>query len=75
MERTPVNSSMIRSVGHDPHLKVLEVEFNDGAIHRYHGVTHDHHNDLMKAESIGKHFHHHIRHKYESHKVEQELKA
>ncbi len=61
---------MISSVGFDAHAKILEVEFNDGAIHRYHGVTHDHHNDLMKAESIGKHFHKHIRGHYDHHKVE-----
>jgi lysyl-tRNA synthetase class 2 len=56
---------MVKSVGHDAAQKILEVEFRDGSVHRYHGVTHDHHNDLMKAESIGKHFHKNIRGKFD----------
>ena len=54
MERTPVKSSSIKSVGHEG--ETLEVEFKSGAVYTYHGVPASEHQALMGAGSIGKHF-------------------
>lgn len=61
MNRTPVESSNIVSVGYDDRLMVLEVEFKNGSIYQYLGVTMDLFTGLMKAESKGSYFHSHIR--------------
>jgi hypothetical protein len=70
MNRIPVVSSNIKSLGHDPDSKTLEVEFHDGAVHRYHGVDHERFKNLLHAPSVGKHFHANIKGKYDHHKVE-----
>jgi hypothetical protein len=56
MERQPVKSSQIKSVGHDAVENKLEIEFHTGHVYLYHEVTADEHKELMAAESIGKHF-------------------
>jgi hypothetical protein len=60
MDRTPVKSSNISSVGYDPETSTLEIQFKSGGIYRYAGVDSDTHTSLMGAESIGKFFHQHI---------------
>jgi len=54
MTRTPVSSSSLKSIGHDG--DTLEVEFQSGALYHYHGISREHFDALMGAESIGKHF-------------------
>lgn len=61
MNRTPVKSSNIKSVGHDPATKTLEVEFNSGGVWRYADVPAEKHQALIGADSIGKHFGQHIK--------------
>ena len=54
MERTPVESSNVASVGYDEETKTLEVAFKSGSIYQYPGVEPQTHADLMAAESVGK---------------------
>lgn len=62
MERQPVKSSQIASVGYDPEKQVLEIEFRHGGnIYHYANVPPEKHAALMASDSIGKHFHAHIR--------------
>lgn len=61
MQRTPVKSSQLISVGHDPATSTLEIEFPRGALYRYSGVSAEQHAALMKAESVGSHFIKHIK--------------
>ncbi len=56
MERKKVNSSSIRAVGYDERGRVLEVEFNDGRINQYAGVSPELHRRLMSAPSIVSYF-------------------
>jgi KTSC domain-containing protein len=56
MERKKVNSSSIRVVGYDERGRVLEVEFNDGRIIQYAGVSPEVHRRLMSAPSIVSYF-------------------
>lgn len=54
MERTKVESSDVRSIGH--HGDTLEVEFRNGAVYRYQGVPAEVHQELVGSESIGSAF-------------------
>lgn len=56
MQRLPVKSSNIKSIGHDPETNKLHVEFNSGKVFEYDGVTAEDHSSLMACESIGKGF-------------------
>ena len=56
MERKKVNSSSIRTVGYDERGRVLEVEFNDGRVNQYTGVSPEVHRRLISAPSIVSYF-------------------
>jgi YD repeat-containing protein len=56
MERKKVNSSSIRAIGYDERGRVLEVEFNDGRIIQYTGVSPEVHRRLISAPSIVSYF-------------------
>jgi KTSC domain len=51
MERKRISSSKIRAVGYDPQGEVLEVEFNDGRVMTYSGVSPEVHRRFMSAPS------------------------
>jgi hypothetical protein len=61
MNRTPVNSSHIKSVGHDPATNQLEVEFKSGKVYQYDGVPHSKFIKLLSHPSVGEAFHRIIR--------------
>lgn len=56
MDRKKVNSSAIRSVGHDERSRLLEVEFSDGRINQYSGVSREIYRRLMNSPSIVSYF-------------------
>jgi hypothetical protein len=64
MERKPVKSSAIKSIGHDAEKNILEVEFHSGQVYQYHGFTADHIAEFQRQESIGGHFGKHIAGKF-----------
>ena len=51
MERKRINSSKIRAVGYDPKSQVLEIEFSDGRLVQYRGVSPGVHCQFMAAPS------------------------
>lgn len=51
MERKRINSSRIRAVGYDPRTQTLEVEFNDGRVLAYGGVSAEIHRRFLAAPS------------------------
>ena len=58
VDRTPVNSSNVHSVGYDPEQKILSVEFkNGGGVYHYHDVEKDVHEGLVAARSVGGYLH------------------
>jgi hypothetical protein len=65
---TPVKSSSVAAVGHNPETSVLSVRFNSGETYHYAGVSADQHAKLMAAESVGSHFQKHIRGAFEGKK-------
>lgn len=64
IERTPVDSSNIKSVGHDPKTNTLAVEFNNGSLYHYHDIPKTVHQELMSAKSVGSHLNKNIRGSY-----------
>lgn len=61
MDRDLVQSSTIRSIGHDPETMTLEIEFNDGAVYQYFDVPKSVHKELIEAPSLGRFFGRRIR--------------
>lgn len=51
LERKRLNSSKIRSAGYDPEAQLLEIEFSDGKVVQYRGVSQEVHRQLMAAPS------------------------
>ncbi|MBB4606146.1 hypothetical protein GGR59_002391 [Xanthomonas arboricola] len=64
MERTPVTSSNISSIGYDADSQILEVEFNNGSVYEYSGVPENEHVGLMSADSKGTYFNANIKKRY-----------
>ena len=51
MERKRINSSKIRSAGYDSKAQLLEIEFSDGKVVQYRGVSSEVHRQLMASPS------------------------
>lgn len=64
MERIPVSSSNIVSVGYDTANNILEIEFHSGSIYEYRNVPDSVHFSLMSAHSHGSYFDREIRSVY-----------
>jgi hypothetical protein len=63
MQRTPLTSSHLASVGHDPDTNTLEVEFKSGKVYQYTGVPRSDFQKLISMPSSGNAFHRVIRRK------------
>jgi hypothetical protein len=72
MNRIPVDSSSLVSIGYDivDGLLVLEVEFKGERLYHYYDVPAEVHYDLMKAESVGSYFNKNIAKKYKYRQIE-----
>jgi hypothetical protein len=64
MERIPVSSRNLSSVGYDADSQTLEIEFNHGGVYQYAGVPEGEHQGLMSADSLGKYFNANIKDRY-----------
>ena len=53
MERTPVDSSAVVSVGYDESRRTLELEYVDGDVYQYFDVPETLYRALLDAPSIG----------------------
>lgn len=56
ISRTPVSSSMIRSIGYCRAQRTLEVEFTRGTVYRYWGVSQGTYDAFLAAPSKGQFF-------------------
>jgi len=61
MNRVPVDSSNIASVGYNDNTNTLEIEFNSGHLYQYFDVPKNIYDELLIADSVGKYFHNHIK--------------
>ena len=69
MERSPVSSSNIESVGYDSDSLTLEVEFKGGSVYQYYDVPSDVYENFISAESLGSDFHHSIKKNFSVSKI------
>ncbi len=61
MQREPVDSSSMASVGYDARRRMLEVEFRNGGVYRYLDVPEDDYRALKEADSLGRHLNQEIK--------------
>lgn len=69
MQRKPVKSSNVKSVGYDPSSQTLQVEYNSGGIWDYSGIDPSHAAHLQGVPSIGGYIAKHIKPHYKATKV------
>ena len=64
MRREAVESTTMKSVGYESKSKILEIEFQSGAVYQYLDVPKKVHEGLRRAESKGQYFNGEIREEY-----------
>lgn len=64
MQRQPVSSSNIASIGYESSSQTLEIEFHSGGVYEYYNVPEGVYTGLLTAGSHGVYFHEHIKEKY-----------
>lgn len=69
MERVPVSSSNLLSVGYEPESETLEIEFRSSGIYQYFNVPSFMHERLMAATSVGTFFNDEIKNTFACNKL------
>ena len=64
MDRDPVSSDSVESVGYDEETMTLEVEFQDGAVYQYFDVPANVHAEFVGASSVGSYLAREIKGRY-----------
>ena len=75
MQRVFVESTTLRSAGHDARSTVLELQFRNGALYLYFGVPPSIYGDLLRADSKGGYFNQNIRGKYPYQRIQDATAA
>ncbi|MGH3468522.1 MAG: KTSC domain-containing protein [Thermocrispum sp.] len=70
MKRTPVESTVLRSIGYDADEGILEIEFVSDDVYRYFVVPRSVHTALMESDSPGRYFNQTIRDRYPTRQVD-----
>lgn len=70
MQRAFVESTTLRSAGHDAQSAVLELQFRNGAVYRYWLVPQSVYRNLLGAGSKGAYFNQNIRGRYPYQRVQ-----
>ena len=70
MQRAFVESTTLRSAGHDAQSAVLELQFRNGAVYQYLLVPPKVYRDLLEARSKGGYFNQNIRGRYPYQRVQ-----
>lgn len=69
MQRQPVQSSNVASVGYDDGSRILEVEFHGGGVYHYLNVPEAVYHALISASSIGSYLNANIKTRYQFTKI------
>lgn len=64
MNRNPVTSSNIASIGYDDASATLEIEFKNGSIYQYFDVSQREYDGLISADSHGSYLAQNIKGRY-----------
>jgi len=69
VDREPVGSSNLASIGYDEDTEILEIEFLNGSVYEYKNIPIGIYNQLMGAGSQGSFFNHEIRNLFPYEKI------
>jgi len=69
MEREPVDSSNIATIGYDVDSETLEIEFIRGGVYQYFDVPAQIYEDLLSADSAGQYLNAHVKGVYRYSKI------
>ena len=69
LERQPVKSRILRSMGYDESTKILEIEFQTGLVYQYAGVPLKVYRELIRSDGIGKYFTDKVRNRFRAKQV------
>jgi len=69
MQRLPVQSSNLRSIGYDPNSEILEIEFHHGGVYQYFNVPSEIYANLLAASSKGQYHAHYIKYRYNYNRI------
>ncbi|MGH8599832.1 MAG: KTSC domain-containing protein [Burkholderiales bacterium] len=69
MERKRLSAGRIRAVGYDSRARVLELEFSDGSVYQYTGVSDEVHRRLVSASAAASYFRDNIEEEYPTKRV------
>lgn len=69
MQRSELNSTSLKGATYCFQEAFLELEFQSGGIYRFGGVPESIYQELLRAESKGVYFNHHIRNRFPSIKM------
>jgi hypothetical protein len=69
MDRKPIESTNLRSVGYDPGTHILEIEFRGGNVYQYKDVPEAVYHGLVTAPSAGAFFYANIRNEFPATRV------
>ncbi len=64
MNKQPVSSSTVISIGYDHQTETLEIEFGSGRVYQYYGVPGNLHDEIMGTPSKGKFFNTYIKDRF-----------
>lgn len=64
MNRTPVTSRAVASIGYDPNTMTLEVEYSKGSVYQYFDVPETVYQDFVSAASMGAYLNQNIKGSY-----------
>lgn len=69
MEREPVDSSNIATIGYDVDSETLEIEFLRGGVYQYFDVPEQVYEDIISADSAGKYLNSNVKGVYRYSKI------
>jgi hypothetical protein len=69
LERQPVKSRILRSLGYDESTKILEIEFQTGLVYQYAGVPIKVYRELIRSEEIVKYFTDKVRNRFRTKQI------
>ncbi|HJX57016.1 MAG TPA: KTSC domain-containing protein [Methanoregula sp.] len=69
LERQPVKSRILRSMGYDEGTKILEIEFQTGLVYQYAGVPPKVYQELIRSDEIGKYFIDKVRNRFRTKQI------
>ena len=66
IQRVPVDSGKLNSIGYDPNSRILEIQYDNGDVYQYYQVPQAAYSSMMHAEFAFGYFNYNIKYKFKS---------